>query len=100
MEPISTTTVVGFLTGPAGALILACGMLYGIYRIGDRHAVPMAKQWLDDNRTTIRELMEEHREDRELFRTSIDGIVARFQVHEGELKEIRRDVLEIKQKLD
>ena len=88
------------LLGPAGALVLAVLILYGIYKLTVDHLIPIIKNWFDTNQENIKELMDEHRKDREAFTNSIEKLLIRFQEHEKDIKEIKTDIGDIKENLN
>lgn len=92
--------IIAALMGPAGALILAVLILYGLYKLTIEHLLPIVKQWFEDNQQNIKDLMQEHKEDREAFQASIESLLERFKSHEDDIKDIKEDIGDIKKKLE
>lgn len=86
-------TVLEYIAGPTGGMVVAALVLYGGYKLVVVHLLPLAKAWIEQHFHHIDELMEEHKKDREVFQEAIHHLTGRLDKIEG-------DVQEIKEKLD
>tara|TARA_A100001201_G_C3958367_1_gene161857 strand:- start:172 stop:441 length:270 start_codon:yes stop_codon:yes gene_type:complete len=86
-------TVLEYIAGPTGGMVVAALVLYGGYKLAVSHLIPLAKSWIDKHFEHIDELMDEHKKDREVFQEAILHLTGRLDKIEG-------DVESIKEKLD
>lgn len=81
------------ILGPFGALATMAVVLYGIYSLVVKHLLPLATHGLDRHLSQIDQMLEQHKQDRELYRESILFITQR-------LDKVEDDVSYIKGKID
>jgi F0F1-type ATP synthase membrane subunit b/b' len=74
-------------------------ILIGIYKLTSTHAVPMAIKYIDNQQANIKEILDEHREDRKVFTSSIQILAKRQDKIEDTVEEIKTDVRKIMEKL-
>lgn len=79
--------------GPFGALVVLCVVIYGIYSVGTKHLLPIVQGAVDRHLDQVDRMLEEHREDREIFKATIEKIVDR-------LDKVEDDVAYIKGRID
>ena len=79
--------------GPFGALVVLCVVIYGIYSVGTKHLLPIVQGAVDRHLDQVDRMLEEHREDREIFKSTIEKIVDR-------LDKVEDDVAYIKGRID
>lgn len=85
--------VLEYIAGPTGGMVVAALTMYGGYKLVVVHLLPLAKQWIERHFAHIDTLMEEHRQDREVFQTAITNLA-------GRLDNIEEDVESIKERLN
>ena len=81
--------ILTMITGPGGTLIVLTLLVYGIYSISNRHFIPMAKEYIEKQGELVKELMQEHKEDRTAFFDSIKILAQRQDKLEIEFKEVK-----------
>ena len=86
-------TVLEYIAGPTGGMVVAALTMYGGYKLAVSHLIPLAKSWIEQHFRHIDELMGEHKKDREVFQEAILHLTGRLDKIEG-------DVESIKEKLD
>ena len=70
------------ISGPASAVGVCMIFIFGAYRLIVNKALPQFQSNLD-------QILEEHREDREVFKSSIELMDRRLSAVEAEVKEIK-----------
>ena len=87
------------LVGPAGGFVMLVGILVSIYRLIILHAFPVASSWIKDQRDSFKEMMAEHKMDREVFEKTITILARRQDKLEDVVESIKVDLKEIKDKI-
>jgi hypothetical protein len=85
--------IMEMVLGPFGALAVLCVVIYGIYSLGVKHLLPMLSSAVDRHLDQVDRMLEEHKEDREIFKQTIEKIVDR-------LDKVEDDVAYIKGKIE
>jgi len=85
--------ILEMVLGPFGALVVLCVVIYGIYSLGVKHLLPMLSSAVDRHLDQVDRMLNEHREDREIFKQTIEKIVDR-------LDKVEDDVAYIKGKIE
>lgn len=93
MEVISS--IISLSVGPAGAVIVLLLVLYGINKLFVDHALPIAKNYVDNQHETMKDILAEHKEDRKVFQESISTIAKRQDKLEEDVEDIKTDVKKI-----
>ena len=75
--------------GPFGALVVLCVVIYGIYSVGTKHLLPIVQGAVDRHLDQVDRMLEEHREDREIFKQTIEKIVDRLDKVEDDVAYIK-----------
>ena len=75
--------------GPFGALVVLCVVIYGIYSLGVKHLLPMLSSAVDRHLDQVDRMLNEHREDREIFKQTIEKIVDRLDKVEDDVAYIK-----------
>jgi hypothetical protein len=75
--------------GPFGALVTLCVVIYGIYSLGTKHLLPILQGAVDRHLDQVDRMLEEHREDREIFKQTIEKIVDRLDKVEDDVAYIK-----------
>lgn len=86
-------------TGPMGAVCVLLLILIGIYKLVSTHAVPLAVKYVDNQQSNMKEILDEHREDRKVFTSSIQILAKRQDKIEDTVEDIKTDVKKIMEKL-
>jgi len=65
------TEVLNLIAGPAGGVIVCMVVLVAVYRLTISHVMPMGHRYIDSVEARWSEQMQNHKEDRDIFRSSI-----------------------------
>jgi|TARA_R110000803_G_C11733261_1_gene289955 hypothetical protein len=84
---------INLILGPFGALVVMAFVLFGLYRVGIKHILPLIKSSIDKHLEQVDRMLDSHKEDREIFKETIKQIVSR-------LDKVEDDVSYIKGKID
>lgn len=84
--------------GPFGALAIMATILYGIYRFVNDHAVPLAKQYVDNQQSAMKEILTEHAKTRDIFSSAITSLVGRIDRVEVSIENIQDDLTFIRER--
>lgn len=85
--------------GPFGAVAVLLLVLIGLYKIVTVHGLPVAIKYVDNQQANMKEILDEHREDRKVFTSSIQILAKRQDRIENTVEEIQTDVKKIMEKL-
>lgn len=85
--------ILQMVLGPFGALVVLCVVIYGLYSLGTKHLLPIMQGAVDRHLDQVDRMLNEHREDREIFKATIEKIVDR-------LDKVEDDVAYIKGRID
>jgi len=77
------------ILGPFGALVVMAIVLYGLYHVGTKHLLPLVKGAVDRHLDQVDHMLEEHSQDRELYRSTIERIVDRLDKVEDDVSYIK-----------
>lgn len=91
------TLLVG-ATGPVAAVCVLLLILIGIFKLVSNHAVPLAVKYVDNQQSNMKEILDEHREDRKVFSSSIQILAKRQDRIENTVEEIQTDVKKLLEK--
>lgn len=97
MEGLST--IISLASGPAGATAVLVLVLYGIYKLFIEHAVPIAKTYVDNQQTIMKDILIEHKTDREVFQSTITTLAKRQDKLEDDVEDIKTDIKQIMTKI-
>jgi hypothetical protein len=92
-------TLVAATLGPAGAVATMLLVLIGIYRLSVSYAFPIAKEYVDNQAASMKEILTEHSKDRECFKDSIQILARRSDKLEDDVTEMKSDLRIIKDKV-
>ena len=81
--------ILEMVLGPFGALVVLCVVIYGIYSLGVKHLLPMLSSAVDRHLDQVDRMLEEHKEDREIFKQTIEKIVDRLDKVEDDVAYIK-----------
>lgn len=84
--------------GPFGALAIMVTILYGIWRFVNEHVVPLTKTYVENQNTSMKEILVEHAKTREVFSEAITCLVGRIDRVEISIESIQKDLTFIKDK--
>lgn len=84
--------------GPAGAVAVLLLVLVGIYKISVSYAFPIAKEYVDNQAASMKEILVEHKQDREVFKDTITTLVQRQTKLEEDVNDIKTDIKIIKER--
>jgi hypothetical protein len=85
--------------GPAGAVAVLLLVLIGIYRLGVSYVFPIAKEYVDNQAASMKEILTEHKEDRKVFQDTITTLAKRQTRLENDVEDIKTDIKIIKERL-
>jgi hypothetical protein len=85
--------------GPAGAVAVLLLVLIGIYRLSVSYAFPLAKEYVDNQASSMKEILLEHKEDRKVFQETISTLAKRQTRLENDVEDIKTDIKIIKEKI-
>jgi hypothetical protein len=85
--------------GPAGAVAVLLLVLIGIYRLSVSYAFPIAKEYVDNQAASMKEILTEHKEDRKVFQDTITTLAKRQTRLENDVEDIKTDIKIIKERL-
>jgi hypothetical protein len=86
-------------TGPAGAIVVLFCVLIGIYRLSVSYVFPIAKEYVDNQAASMKEILTEHKEDRKVFQDTITTLAKRQTRLENDVEDIKTDIKIIKERL-
>jgi F0F1-type ATP synthase membrane subunit b/b' len=84
--------------GPFGALAVLLLVLLGVYKFVTTQAFPLAIKYVDNQQDNIKEILKEHRKDREVFETTISSLAKRQERVEEDIDAIKIDIRFIKER--
>ena len=84
--------MVSMLTGPTSSLVLLLGILVAVWRVFTQSVLPSLKAWVDKHLTQVDDLLEQHKQDREAWLTSMRDCHERSDAMLGQLERIDRKV--------
>ena len=84
--------------GPFGALAALLLVLLGAYKFVTTQAFPLAIKYVDNQQENIKEILKEHRKDREVFETTISSLAKRQERVEEDIDAIKTDIRFIKER--
>lgn len=93
------TTVLSAAVGPYGAIAVLLLILYTIYKVFIEHAVPLAKNYVDNQQSAMKDILTEHKADREVFQSTITTLAKRQDKLEDDVEDIKTDVKKIMDKI-
>lgn len=85
--------------GPFGAVAVLLLVLIGIYKLSVSYAFPIAKEYVDNQASSMKEILAEHREDRKVFQDTITTLAKRQTRLENDVEDIKSDIKIIKEKM-
>ena len=85
-------------TGPAGAIVVLLLVLIGLYKLSVSHALPVAIKYVENQQSNMKEILNEHKEDRKIFSSSIQILAKRQDKIENTVEEIQTDVKKLLEK--
>jgi hypothetical protein len=85
--------------GPFGAVAVLLLVLIGLYKLTVSHGLPVAIKYVDNQQSNMKEILEEHKEDRKVFTSSIQILAKRQDKLEDAVDDIKTDVKKIMEKL-
>lgn len=94
MEALITASM-----GPAGAVAVLLLVLIGIYRLSVSYAFPIAKEYVDNQAASMKEILSEHKEDRKVFQETISTLAKRQSRLENDVEDIKTDIKIIKERI-
>jgi len=96
-------TIVSILTliaGPAGAIVLLAVILgaigYGSWKLLNAHIIPGIRSWFEKQDKRFEDIMGQHKEDRAVFKDSVEILAKRLDKTEEKVDKIVKDFEEIK----
>lgn len=92
-------TLIAGAVGPYGAVCVLLLILVGIYRFVTNHAVPIAKTYVEGQQQGLKDILQEHKEDRKVFQESISTLAKRQDKLEDDVDDIKTDVKKIMEKI-
>ena len=84
--------------GPFGALAIMILVLLGIYKFVTTQAFPLAQKYVENQQENIKEILKEHRKDREVFESTISSLAKRQERVEEDIDAIKTDIRFIKER--
>lgn len=85
--------------GPFGALSVLILVLLGIYKFVTTQAFPLAQKYVENQQDNIKEILKEHRKDREVFESTIASLAKRQERVEVDIDDIKTDIKIIKERM-
>jgi hypothetical protein len=85
--------------GPAGAVAVLLLVLIGIFRLSVSYAFPIAKEYVDNQAASMKEILTEHKEDRKVFQDTITTLAKRQTRLENDVEDIKTDIKIIKERM-
>jgi hypothetical protein len=85
--------------GPAGAVATMLLVLIGIYRLSVSYVFPIAKEYVDNQAASMKEILTEHKEDRKVFQDTITTLAKRQTRLENDVEDIKTDIKIIKERM-
>ena len=85
--------------GPFGAVAVLLLVLIGLYKLTVSHGLPVAIKYVENQQSNMKEILEEHKEDRKVFTSSIQILAKRQDKLEDAVDDIKTDVKKIMEKL-
>jgi hypothetical protein len=92
-------TLVAATLGPAGAVAVLLLVLIGIYRLSVSYVFPIAKEYVDNQAASMKEILTEHKEDRKVFQDTITTLAKRQTRLENDVEDIKTDIKIIKERM-
>ena len=89
MEATTIEVLINALLGPGGALMVAVGGLYAVWTLITKHLMPIAVRFIDMQQGRWEQLIEEHREDRVMFKSALEDMVDRMKDVETEITDLK-----------
>jgi len=93
------TTIISLASGPAGAIAVLVLVLYTIYKLFIEHAMPIAKTYVLNQQENMKDILTEHKADREVFQTTITTLAKRQDKLEDDVEDIKTDIKQIMTKI-
>ena len=85
--------------GPFGALAVLMLVLYGVWKFATTQAFPLAQKYVENQQDNIKEILKEHRKDKEVFESTISQLAKRQDSVESDLDDIKTDIKIIKERM-
>jgi len=85
--------------GPVGAVAVLLLVLIGIYKLSVSYAFPIAKEYVDNQAASMKEILSEHKEDRKVFQETISTLAKRQSRLENDVEDIKTDIKIIKERI-
>ena len=92
-------TLITAALGPFGALAVMMLVLYGVWKFVTTQAFPLAQKYVENQQENIKEILKEHRKDREVFETTISSLAKRQERVEVDIDDIKTDIKIIKERM-
>lgn len=92
-------TLITAALGPFGALAVMMLVLYGVWKFVTTQAFPLAQKYVENQQENIKEILKEHRKDREVFETTIASLAKRQERVEVDIDDIKTDIKIIKERM-
>lgn len=81
-----------WITGPAGALVTAIGVLLGIYRIVVTRVLPAVERFVDRHLAQVDKIVTSHDEDRKVWADGLQALRSDVEAVKTDVHAIRADV--------
>jgi hypothetical protein len=85
--------------GPFGAVAVLLLVLIGLYKLTVSHGLPVAIKYVENQQSNMKEILEEHKEDRKVFTSSIQILAKRQDKLEDAVDDIKIGVKKIMEKI-
>jgi esterase/lipase len=91
-------TLIAAALGPFGALAIMMLVLYGVWKFVTTQAFPLAQKYVENQQENIKEILKEHKKDREVFESTIASLSKRQERVEEDIDAIKTDIRFIKER--
>tara|TARA_R100000388_G_C7209340_1_gene142749 strand:+ start:162 stop:443 length:282 start_codon:yes stop_codon:yes gene_type:complete len=89
---MSFDEILGLVTGPFGAFAVLLGVMFCCWNLVVKHLLPLARHFIDNHLRQIDQLLEEHKEDRKIYKESIQKIIDRLDKVEDDVAYIKGSI--------
>lgn len=90
--------VLDLAVGPAGSVVVLLLVLFAVWKIATSYLFPMLQDYFSNQQQNFKDLIDSHNADRQIFVSAIQSLTVRQDKVEGDLKDIKGDIKQIKER--
>jgi len=90
--------VLDLAVGPAGSVVVLLLVLFAVWKIATSYLFPLLQDYFSNQQKNFKDLIDSHNADRQIFVSAIQSLTVRQDKVEGDLRDIKGDIKQIKER--